>query len=331
MSLMGTLAKVAIGIAVAKGVSSMIGKKAGSGSAGADGSYGGPHSPGRAGGGLEDMMGEILGGKKAPANPSGGMFGGTAGNGGGLGGYLEELGRYAPGNAGAAGTATSSRGGSLDDLIGSLGGGAGGGGAGSGGMGQGGAGGSLGDLLGGLLGGAQGTTGPGGGGLGDLLGGLIGGMAGGSATGGSATGRGGSFGDLLNQSLGNRGEPDAAPTPAQNAVAGLMLSAMIQAAKADGKVDAEEQRKLLGNLGDVTAEEKRFVEAQLRAPIDVPRLAQQVPQGLEAQVYAMSLMAISLDNRNEATYLHQLATAMRLDPRQVNQIHAQLGAPAIYG
>ncbi len=60
---MGTLAKVAIGVAVAKGVSSMMGKKA-SGSAGSGGTFGGTHSPGRTqGGGLEDMMGEVLGGR----------------------------------------------------------------------------------------------------------------------------------------------------------------------------------------------------------------------------------------------------------------------------
>ncbi|MEZ5772528.1 MAG: DUF533 domain-containing protein, partial [Defluviimonas denitrificans] len=107
-------------------------------------------------------------------------------------------------------------------------------------------------------------------------------------------------------------------------------TAMIQAAKSDGKIDAEEQRKLMGNLGDVTPDEKRFVEAAIRAPIDVQGLARQVPKGLEAQVYTMSLMAIDLDNRNEATYLHQLATALGIDQRHVNAIHAQLGAPALY-
>ena len=313
---MGTLAKVAIGVAVAKGVSSMMGKKA-SGSAGSGGTFGGTHSPGRTqGGGLEDMMGEVLGGRRSPQDQSGGMFGGsgsTGGTGGGLGDFLNELGKYAPGGAGSTGTTTSRGGSGLDDLIGSLGGGS-----------AGGTGGGLGDLLGGILGGGAGGT-QSGGGLGDLLGGLLGGMAG-----GAAAGQGGSFGDLLNQSLGNRGEPDAAPTPQQDAVAGLLLTAMIQAAKSDGKIDAEEQRKLMGNLGDVTPEEKRFVEAAIRAPIDVQGLARQVPKGLEAQVYTMSLMAIDLDNRNEATYLHQLATALGIDQRHVNAIHAQLGAPALY-
>ncbi|HQU70042.1 MAG TPA: DUF533 domain-containing protein [Albidovulum sp.] len=318
MSLMGTLAKVAIGIAVAKGVGSMMGKKAsaGTGSAGSGGTFGGPNSPGAGGGGLEDMMGEMLGGKRGGTTRTSAPQGGGTGS-GGIGDLLNELGGYAPGGAGQTQTGggqvgrSSGGGGGLDDLIGSLGGGQGGGG--------------LGDLLGGLLGGAQGKAGQAGGGsLGDLLGGLLGGAMGGAASGG------GGFGDLLNQSLGNRGEPDATPTPQQNAAAGLMLVAMIQAAKADGKVDAAEQKKLLGNLGDITPEEKRFVEAQLAAPLDPDGLAGQVPQGLEAQVYMMSLMAIDLDNQNEAQYLHRLATAMGLDKQVVNQIHAQAGAPQLY-
>ncbi|SPH24807.1 hypothetical protein DEA8626_03840 [Defluviimonas aquaemixtae] len=44
----------------------------------------------------------------------------------------------------------------------------------------------------------------------------------------------------------------------------------------------------------------------------------------------MSLMAIDLDNRNEAQYLHQLAGAMDLDQRQANNIHSRLGVPALY-
>ena len=281
MSLMGTLAKVAIGIAVAKGVGSMMQRKG-------EGPFGGGASTGGRGGGLEDMMGDILGGGPARRNPAprgdGNVLGGS---GGGLGDFLEELGNYAPDRP--TGRSAPGRGGGLDDLIGGLG-------------------------------------GSGGGGLGDLLGGMLGG-----ALGGGATKRGGGFGEILNESLGNCGEPKVKPTREQDAAAGLMLRAMIQAAKADGRVDAREQEKLLGNLGDVSPEERRFVEAELKAPVDVKGLARQVPRGLEAQVYTMSIMGIDLDNRKEAEYLHELATALKIDRQQVNHIHARLGVPALYG
>ncbi|MCB2137007.1 MAG: tellurite resistance TerB family protein [Rhodobacteraceae bacterium] len=284
MSLMGTLAKVAIGVAVVKGVGAMVQNRGSSGSATGGGMFGGPHSPGGSSTGLEDMMSDILGGKSK--RPSGGQVGGST-QGGGIGDLLEEL-AEARGDAPASRSGTSQRGG-IDDILGNLGGGTGGGG--------------LGDLLGGILGGAL------------------------SGGGGSS---GGSFGDLLNQSMRNRGEPQVRPTAQQDAAAALMLRAMIQAAKADGKIDADEKRKLLGNLGEISAEEKRFVEAELAAPVDVRGLARQVPKGLEAQVYTMSVMAINLDNQSEAQYLHQLAGALGIDQRNVNAIHARLGVPALY-
>jgi len=116
MSLAGTLAKVAIGMAVAKGVSGMAGR----------GSSGG------AGGGLGGVLGGLLGGKAGGATGQGGGglgglgsllgggAGGSAGAGGamagGLGGLLEQIsGAGAAPAAGAAGQAPAS--GSLGDLL----------------------------------------------------------------------------------------------------------------------------------------------------------------------------------------------------------------------
>ncbi|MEO9896698.1 MAG: DUF533 domain-containing protein [Paracoccaceae bacterium] len=125
MSLMKTLAKVAIGVAVAKGASSLMNKQssaggtglggllgglagAAGGSSGTGSPFGGTHSPstaGAAGGGsLQDMLGGLLGG-------------GAGGSAGGLGGMLEQL-----GGGGASG------GGGLQDMLGGLAGAAGGGG-----------------------------------------------------------------------------------------------------------------------------------------------------------------------------------------------------------
>jgi uncharacterized membrane protein YebE (DUF533 family) len=177
-------------------------------------------------------------------------------------------------------------------------------------------GGSLGDLLGGLAGS---------GGLGGLLGSLAGQMQGNTAQ----TPQG-SFGDVLNSQFGSTPEKPKKPTADQEVAAGLMLTAMIQAAKADGKFDKGEHDKLIGKLGDVSPEERAFVQAQLDKPVDVRGLAGQVPAGLEMQVYAMSVMGIDLDSQEEAQYLHQLATEMALDKQTVNNIHAKLGVPKLY-
>ena len=54
-----------------------------------------------------------------------------------------------------------------------------------------------------------------------------------------------SFAEALNQSFEKYGEPKISPTPQQDAVAGLMLSAMLQAAKCDGRIDEGEKKKIL--------------------------------------------------------------------------------------
>ena len=64
-------------------------------------------------------------------------------------------------------------------------------------------------------------------------------------------------------------------TPA-NAVmeenAKLMIRAMIEAAKADGAIDAEEQARLTENLNDATPEEMAYVKELLAAPMDMAGL-----------------------------------------------------------
>ncbi|MGB8814580.1 MAG: DUF533 domain-containing protein [Paracoccaceae bacterium] len=305
MSLVGTLAKVAIGVALAKGMQAVSerSKTAGAGNPGTGGLFGGVNSPKQAGQtGLEDMMGNILGGRARDTSGSAAQTAQT----GGLGGLLDQFSNESGGIGGGGGQSAQP-------------------------------GGSLGDLLGGLLGGAAGGAGSGG--LGDLLGGLLGGAAaGGAATGGAAdpiankTAKHNdkSFGEVLNTSFANKGEPDVTPTDEQNAIAALMLRAMIQAAKADGSVDDAEKQKLLGNLGEVSREEMAFVQAELKKQVDVDGLARQVPHGMQKQVYTMSVMAINLDSQNEAQYLHGLAQALKLDQRAVNHIHAELGVPALY-
>jgi len=320
MSLMKTLAKVAIGVAVAKGVSSMTNKgraapqRKTSGGGGLldalTGGGGGTRSQGSQGGGLEDMLGSILGGGQQQQS------GRSAG--GGLGGLLDGL---SDASTPRGGVQTGRSSGGLDSILDGM-------------AGKGSGAGGLGDLLGGM-------TKGGGGDLGGLLGGLLGAGAGAAAATTApktkstdkdkSANKQGSFGDKFNQSLARGGEPEIPPTPQQEMAAGLMLRAMIQAAKSDGKIDDAEREKLLGKLGDISPQERDFVNAELAAEIDVKGLARQVPNGMEAQVYAMSIMGIDLDNQTEAQYLHDFATQLGIDKRNVNHIHEQLGVPSIYG
>lgn len=125
MSLMKTLAKVAIGVAAAKGISKVVkaGQQSSAQNPGSGSIFGGAHSNTNAassGPGLDDLLG--------------GLMGGAGGASGGLGGLLDSLGGSAGGGSGG-----------LDSLLGGL----------SKQLGGAGAAGGLGGLLGGLMGAAQ--------------------------------------------------------------------------------------------------------------------------------------------------------------------------------
>ncbi len=209
-------------------------------------------------------------------------------------------------------------------------------------MSRGGGGNLLGSLLGGQRGGGMGGAG---GGLGGLLGGLTGGQAGGAQQpggmlgqilgGGGGAAASGGLGGLLGQAMGmnqqqNQGQIQA-PSASQNDQAALMIRAMVNAAKSDGDIDQQEQQNIVGKLGgDVGAEEAQFIRNEMAAPLDVNGFVRSVPQGMEQQVYLISLMAINLDNKSEAVYLDQLAKGLNISEQQSNQLHAEVGAPQLY-
>jgi len=130
MSLVGTLGRIAVGIAVAKGVGGLMNKRGGGGGGGLGGLLGGAlgggqnqaNQPGgQSGGGLGGALGGALGG--GGLGNLGSLLGGAAGGSasGGLGGLLESISGGAAGpNAsigGASNEVNPPVGGSLGDLL----------------------------------------------------------------------------------------------------------------------------------------------------------------------------------------------------------------------
>ena len=352
MSMMKSLARVAAGVMLAKGIGTMMQQQQGRPGEGGLG-QGGRTSRSTGGG----LLGELLGGGRGGASGAGmgaGMGGGLGGSlggalggaaaGGGLGGILGQVlggrtaanpgtGRPYGGQAGdrttghadaghtaghATGHATGSASGGLGGLIdgymrrAATSRGAGASTGATTGASTGASAGAGGGLLGGLLGGAA-------------AGGMLGDLLRGPARHGSQPQNDRSFGELFNDSLATQDEPEVAPTPEQNAVAGLMLRAMLQAAKSDGKIDDAEKQRLLSQIGDLDDEDRQFIRDQMAAPVDAQALARDVPKGLETQVYMMSLLAIDFDHEEEARYLRELAQALGLQQDAVNDVHEQVG------
>lgn len=174
-----------------------------------------------------------------------------------------------------------------------------------------------GNLLGGLLGGGnkQQAAGGGGGGIlgggGGMLGGLLGGIMGGGKQEAAAA-------------------APAAPTADENQQAVLIIRAMVNAAKSDGRIDDTEQQNIISRMGDLSQDEVAFLKEEFAAPLDASAFANSIPNGMQQHIYQISLAAIELDSKNEARYLHELAQGLDLKPEVCNEIHQQMGAPQIY-
>ncbi len=116
----------------------------------------------------------------------------------------------------------------------------------------------------------------------------------------------------------------------QNERALILVQAMINAAKSDGKIDSTEQEAILKRLSDRSPNTIEFLRAEFAKPLNVREFCASIPIGMEQQVYTMSLIAIDLDTGQEAKYLMDLANGLRLDPAVREQIHQRLGAPSVY-
>jgi len=180
------------------------------------------------------------------------------------------------------------------------------------------------------------------GGAGGLLGGLLG--SGSQNAPQSGTPKSGGLGDLLNSfggkdsqnnNLGNilsdlLSGKEVNTGPSEEKKAEVLLYAMLNAAKADGKIDKEEEEKLTKHIGDASEEEIKIVKDALESPLDVDAFVATVPEGMEEQVYIISLAAINLDTQAEAQYLDTLREKLGISRETANLIHQKAGAPVLY-
>lgn len=121
-------------------------------------------------------------------------------------------------------------------------------------------------------------------------------------------------------------------TPADHQVlantAELVIKGMINAAKADGAVSADEIVRIVGKLkaAGMDGDAEAWVMKELRQPLDLDAFAAGIPnQEVAAQVYAASLLAIEVDTPQEQAYLADLAKKTGLDAAVVQNIQQTLG------
>lgn len=128
--------------------------------------------------------------------------------------------------------------------------------------------------------------------------------------------------------LGMRAPTSTEEEQTLESTAELALKGMINAVKADGKIDEAEAEKLTARLQDAGIDEQdrqQFLN-ELRRPLDLDGLVTAIPnEAVAAQVYAASLFAIKVDTPAEREYMAQLAQRTGLDSGLVKQLHTAVG------
>lgn len=130
--------------------------------------------------------------------------------------------------------------------------------------------------------------------------------------------------------IGGHFAPEAAPggsgfEPAAvtNETATLYIRAMIGAAAADGRIDGAEQQKILGSLkqAGVDSAAEEFLAQELNNPATPADLVAAVQSPEQAvQVYTAARIAIEPDTRGEQNFLAELAAGLGIDDKLASHV-----------
>lgn len=115
------------------------------------------------------------------------------------------------------------------------------------------------------------------------------------------------------------------PAAVTNETAALYIRAMIAAAASDGRIDSDEQARIVGSLkqAGVDAEAEEFLATELNNPSTAEQLAAAVQSPEEAvQVYTAARIAIDPDTSGEQQFLARLAAALGIDSKLAAHIDA---------
>ena len=117
------------------------------------------------------------------------------------------------------------------------------------------------------------------------------------------------------------------PAAVTNDDAVLMLRAMIGAAASDGRIDSEEQRRILDSLqqggGELEPAAQEFLARELNSPASPDDIAAAVgSQEQAAKIYSAARIAIDPDTRGEQEFLYKLAQRLGIERDLAQHINA---------
>jgi len=106
-----------------------------------------------------------------------------------------------------------------------------------------------------------------------------------------------------------------------------LIQVMVAAAHADGRLDQDEEKRILEKLQEqgLTVEEKQFLLAQMHQPQPIDQLVAGVEDAMVAQtMYSLAASTIVIDTEEERRWLDQLAEALSLSKNMQRFIETEL-------
>jgi uncharacterized membrane protein YebE (DUF533 family) len=128
--------------------------------------------------------------------------------------------------------------------------------------------------------------------------------------------------------LGMRAPQNPAEEQALQHTSELVIKGMMNAAKADGQVSADEIQRIVGKLKEagMKGDAEAWILAELRKPLDLDAFIAEIPnREVAAQVYAASLLAVEVDTPQEKAYLTDFAKKAGIDGAVAQGIQKTLG------
>lgn len=121
--------------------------------------------------------------------------------------------------------------------------------------------------------------------------------------------------------------PPANDQAANEALGLTLVRAMIAAARADGRLDAQESQAIfqrIETLGLDSASQNVLVQ-EMGRPVDIDAiiLSASCPE-VASEIYIASLLAIDIDTAAEQSYMAMLAARMQLPPQLVAELENQV-------
>jgi len=121
--------------------------------------------------------------------------------------------------------------------------------------------------------------------------------------------------------------PPKSDAAGRDALGMILVRAMIAAARADGRLDAQESQAIFQRIESLGLDpsDQALLVAEMGRPVDVDAIVNSAASPeVAAEIYLASRLAIDVDTPAEKSYLSMLAARLQLPPELVTELNCQV-------